>query len=384
MAADFCCRQRFPRRPSVAGPPARPKGKTMAAEILFVDDSKLALQCSKDLFLSKGITILTACDAAQALELFKLHEIAVVVSDNHMPGMSGLDFLSALRTISPDTVKVLMSAYVDLPTALAAINNSEVYRYLLKPWNDEEILDVVKEGLRRYRLAHTIRREDESVLRSLAQTIELKDPSTKGHCDRVAVYALMIADAMGIPKETQRQIKFGSWLHDCGKIGVSEFILNSTGRLTDPEFETMKMHTYWGADVAEKAHLSEVARNIIHHHHERYDGTGYPDGLSGEAIPIETRIVSAADIYDALTMDRPYRKGYPCSEARDMVRALSGTSLDPEIVKVFVAVIPDGPLPCSEDLSVRNDLIAAEKEISISALGLGSGHGIDFRAKTIS
>jgi len=339
----------------------------MAAEILFVDDDKLILKCSKDLFRSRGIDILTANDATQALELFEKHEIAVVVSDNMMPGMSGLEFLSKLGSISPDTVKVLISAYVDLPTALAAINNTEVFRYLLKPWNNEEILEVVKEGLRRYRMIHTIRREDESVLRSLAQTIELKDPSTKGHCDRVAVYALMIADAMGIPKETQRQIKYGSWLHDCGKIGVSEIILNGTGSLTETEFETMKMHTCWGADVAEKAHLSEVARNIIQYHHERYDGTGYPAGLCGESIPLETRIVSVADVYDALTMDRPYRKGYPDAEAREMIRSLSGESLDPEIVKVFFAVVPAGQLPSSEELSRRNDLVAAEKEATIAA-----------------
>ncbi|HBG05578.1 MAG: two-component system response regulator [Geobacteraceae bacterium GWC2_58_44] len=339
----------------------------MAAEILFVDDNQLILQCSKDLFHAKGINILTASDAAEALELFKHHEIAVVVSDNMMPGMTGLEFLSMLRTVSPDTVKVLISSYVDLPTALAAINTTEVFRYLLKPWNNDEILEVVKEGLRRYRTIHTIRREDESVLRSLAQTIELKDPSTKGHCDRVAVYALMIAKAMGITKETQRQIKYGSWLHDCGKIGVSEMILNGTGTLTDLEFETMKMHTFWGADVAEKAHLSEVARNIIQYHHERYDGTGYPSGLRGEAIPLETRIVSVADIYDALTMDRPYRKGYPDAEAREMIRSLSGEALDPEIVKVFFAVVPPGPLPCSEELSPRNDLVAAEMEAVISS-----------------
>jgi response regulator RpfG family c-di-GMP phosphodiesterase len=340
----------------------------MAAEILFVDDSRLTLQCSRDLFLSKGITILTANDAAEALELFKLHEIAVVVSDNQMPGMSGLDFLSELRTVSPDTVKVLISAYVDLATALAAINSSEVYRYLLKPWKDREILDVVQEGVRRYRLIHTIRREDESVLRSLAQTIELKDPSTKGHCDRVAVYAQIIAEAMRIPKEAQRQIKYGSWLHDCGKIGVPEAILNCTGRLTDLEFETMKMHTCWGADVAEKAHLSEITRDIIHHHHERYDGTGYPAGLRGEAIPVETRIVSVADVYDALTMDRPYRKGYPYPEARAMVRALSGTSLDPEIVEVFQAFVPDGPLSGSEEPSARNSLLDAQEELTIPTL----------------
>ena len=334
----------------------------MAAEILFVDDSTLVLQVSTDLFLSKGIKILTASDAAEALELFKDHEIAVVVSDNQMPGMSGLDFLSKLRSVSPDTVKVLISSYVDLPTALSAINSSEVFRYLLKPWKDEEILEVVKEGMRRYRMIHTIRREDEAVLRSLAQTIELKDPSTKGHCDRVAVYALMIADAMRIPKETQRQIKYGSWLHDCGKIGVSEFILNGTGILTEVERETMKMHTFWGADLAEKAHLSEVARNIIHYHHERYDGTGYPTGLRGEAIPIETRIVSVADVYDALTMDRPYRKGYPYHEARKMIRTLSGESLDPDVVRVFLEVVPEGPLPSSDELC------AASSDITLPTL----------------
>jgi putative two-component system response regulator len=340
----------------------------MAAEILFVDDDNLILRFSRDLFLSKGLSILTASDAEEALELFKEHEIAVVVSDNQMPGMCGLDFLAKVGTISPDTVKVLISAFVDLPTALAAINTTEVFRYLLKPWKNEEILEVVKEGLKRYRMIHTMRREDEAVLRSLAQTIELKDPRTKGHCDRVAVYALMIAEAMKIPKETQRQIKYGSWLHDCGKIGVSEFILNGTRELTDLEFETMKMHTFWGADVAEKAHLSDVARNIIRYHHERYDGNGYPEGLAADAIPLETRIVSVADIYDALTMDRSYRKGYPHAEARRMVLEMSGDALDPVIVDIFMNIVPDGPLPTTEDLSPRNDLVAAEKEATISSM----------------
>jgi len=340
----------------------------MTAEILFVDDCKLTLHCSRDLFLSRGIEILTASDAAQALELFKRHEIAVVVSDNQMPGMSGLEFLSRLRSVSPDTVKVLVSAHVDLPTALAAINGSEVYRCLLKPWKDEEILEVVREGVRRYRLTHAMRREDDSVLLSLGQTIELKDPSTKGHCDRVAVYALMIAEAMRIPKETRRQIKFGSWLHDCGKIGVSETILNCARRLTDLEFETMKMHTSWGADLAEKAQLSAVARNIIKHHHERYDGAGYPAAIGGEAIPVETRIVSVADVYDAITMDRPYRKGFPYPVAREMLRDMSGSSLDPEIVALFLAIVPDGPLPHGEGVSARIDPREAHEEMAIASL----------------
>ncbi|GFO63024.1 HD-GYP domain-containing protein [Geomonas paludis] len=322
----------------------------MAAEVLFVDDNKLILQASVDLFRSQGIDLLTATNAAEALELFRHHEIAVVVSDNRMPGMSGLDFLSELRRLSPDTVKVLISAYVDLATALAAINNSEVFRYLLKPWKQQEILDVVQEGLRRYQTVQAMRREDEAVLRSLAQTIELKDPNTKGHCDRVAVYALLIAEAMGLPKETLRQIKYGSWLHDCGKIGISEVILNGSGRLNEDEFKTMKLHTDWGADLAEKARLSEVAKNIIRHHHEKFDGTGYPLGLKGEAIPLEARIVAVADIYDALTTDRSYRGRFLESEAREMVRSMSGAALDPSILEVFLQVVPAGPLPSSEEV----------------------------------
>ncbi|MBJ6799560.1 HD-GYP domain-containing protein [Geomonas propionica] len=322
----------------------------MAAEVLFVDDNKLILETSLDLFRSHGIDLITAENAAEALELFRHHEIAVVVSDNRMPGMSGLDFLSRLRQISPDTVKVLISSYVDLATALTAINSSEVFRYLLKPWKNQEILEVVQEGLRRYRTVQAMRREDEAVLRSLAQTIELKDPNTKGHCDRVAVYALLIAEAMGLSKDTLRQIKYGSWLHDCGKIGVSELILNGSGRLNEDEFKTMKLHTDWGADLAEKARLSEVAKNIIRHHHEKYDGTGYPMGLKGEAIPLEARIVAVADIYDALTTDRSYRDRFLETEALDMVRAMSGEALDPEVVEVFLKVVPEGALPSSEEV----------------------------------
>jgi len=311
----------------------------MNETVLFVDDNRLILESSKDLLTSRGITILTANNAEEALALFHQQEIEVVVSDNCMPGMNGLELLSSLRELSPDTVKILMSAHADLASALAAINRSEVFRYILKPWQDEEIVGVVEEGINRYRLNLSMRIEDENILRSLAQTIELKDPSTKGHCDRVAVYALMIAEALQIPKEIQRQIKYGSWLHDCGKIGISEIILNGNGRLTDEEFETMKKHAFWGAEVAAKANLSELTRNIILCHHERFDGTGYPSGISGTGIPREARIVAVADIYDALTMDRSYRNGYTHAEAIDMMRTMRGNALDPEIVDIFLSVI---------------------------------------------
>jgi putative nucleotidyltransferase with HDIG domain len=232
-----------------------------------------------------------------------------------------------------------MSAYTNLSNVLAAINRSEVYRYVVKPWQDEEMTNAVYEGLKRYRFLHAMRREDEDVLHSLAQTIELKDPSTKGHCDRVAVYALMIAERHGLTREVQREIKYGSWLHDCGKIGVSETILNRPGSLSEDQYETMKNHSSWGAEVAAKANLSEIARNIIHYHHERFDGSGYPSGLKGTDIPLEARIVSVADVFDALASDRCYREGYSRQESMEILATMSGDALDPHLVNMFLEIV---------------------------------------------
>ncbi|HWI41757.1 MAG TPA: HD domain-containing phosphohydrolase [Verrucomicrobiae bacterium] len=319
-----------------------------SASVLFVDDNVLILQAAQDLLVSSGIDVTTAVSAEEALRLVRLKEFAVVVSDNYMPGISGLEFLALLRELSEDTVKILITAYADLPSALAAINRSEVFRYIMKPWDDKELVETVREGLRRYRILRTLRQEDEGVLWSLAQAIELKDPSTRGHCDRVAVYAERIAEFLGLPRETLRQIRYGSWLHDCGKIGVSERILNGSERLTPQEFEVVKMHSSWGVDVATKANLSAVVCNIIQYHHERFDGTGYPQGLAGNDIPLEARVVAVADVYDALTTDRPYRRSCPEEETLETLRSMRGTALDPHVVDAFVCLMRSGRIPVAE------------------------------------
>lgn len=325
----------------------------MKESVLFVDDNRLTLETIKGLLGDcDDFRLLTAGSAVEALKIISKEEIAVVVSDNIMPVITGLDFLSSLKKISPDTVKVLMSGYADLASALAAINRSEVYRYILKPWKDYELIATVRDALSRYRLTQAMNRDDEDVLLSLAQTIELKDPLTRGHCDRVAVYATLIAERFGLPRPVVREIKYGSWLHDCGKIGVPELILNDPGDLSNDQYETMKQHSYWGADVAAKANLSEMARNIIHFHHERYDGTGYPSGLKGEEIPLEARIVSVADVFDALTSDRPYRKSFSLDETIANISAMSGESLDPQFVEIFLDILrerDDFPLSTAAD-----------------------------------
>ncbi|MCD6570075.1 MAG: HD domain-containing protein [Deltaproteobacteria bacterium] len=311
----------------------------MPEAVLFVDDEEHILNAVERLFVDSDIRILKAINGEDAIKLMKSQDVAVLVSDNMMPGMKGTTLLSKAKGISPDTVRILMTAYADLPTAIDAINRCEVFRFVVKPWENDVLIKVVEDSINRYKLIHSLREADEATLLSLAQTIELKDPYTRGHCDRVAGYALMIADALDLPEETKVQIKYGSWLHDCGKIGVPEEILRNGGSLNEEEWEIIKNHPVWGADVARQAHLSEVVVNIILYHHERYDGKGYPSGIKDKDIPLEARIVAVADTYDALTTDRPYSKAYSMEKAIDILESMKGENLDPEVMEVFLSLL---------------------------------------------
>ncbi len=313
----------------------------MQEHILFVDDEEFILDIAESIFAEEGIEILTAKSGQEALEKVKKYEIAVLVSDNHMPGMMGIDLLSRVKILSPDTVKILMTGFADLETAIDAINKVEVFRFIVKPWENTQLVELIKDALERYRLIKSIIKGDESTMLSLVHALELKDPYTKGHSVRVAQYALMIAEDMHISEENRAAIRNGSWLHDCGKIGVSENILNNEGPLDDAEMHIVRNHPMWGAEVARQARLSGVIVNIILSHHERYDGKGYPSGLRGDTIPIEARIVAVADIYDALTTERPYRKAYSVDKALEMLDSMKGNVLDPEIVDIFSCHIGD-------------------------------------------
>ncbi len=307
--------------------------------VLLVDDERNILNSIERLFSEDDLSILKAGNAEEALELVRNRNIAVLVSDNHMPGMKGIDLLSTVRTVSPDVVRILMTAYADLPTAIEAINRGEVFRFIVKPWDDDDFIRTVKEGIDRFRIVRALKRADEATLLSLARTIELKDKYTKGHCDRVASYAVAIAGALNLPGETVRDIRYGGWLHDCGKIGIPGSILNKPGALDDDEFDLIKKHPAWGADVARQAQLSQVIVNIILHHHERFDGKGYPSGIGGTDIPVEARIVAVADVFDALTSDRSYRKAYSMKKGMEIIRSMRGSSFDPEIADLLPLLI---------------------------------------------
>lgn len=306
--------------------------------VLFVDDELSILHAMERTFQESGLRVLTANSAEEALQILESSELAVIVSDNLMPGMNGIELLTRIRILSPNTVRVMMTAYADLKMAVDAINKSEVFRFVTKPWANDDLISVVNEGITRYQVVRDLKEGDETRFRSIAQAIELKDPYTRGHCDRVAEYAVSLAEALGLSGALVRDIRFGGWLHDCGKIGIPEVILNYEGRLQAEQYELVKQHPIWGSEVARQACMSPTVINIILYHHERFDGKGYPVGLKGDQIPIEARIVAIADVLDAQYSDRPYRKAYTGQEVLENLREMTGGFFDPRLMEIFMPI----------------------------------------------
>lgn len=173
-------------------------------------------------------------------------------------------------------------------------------------------------------------------LQMMAQAVDLKDPYTSRHSQRVAIYAVRIARALGLPEEEVEKIRLGALMHDIGKIGISGRIIRKPGRLTPEERQSMERHSSVGADIIAPLEIVGEAAEMVRHHHEHWDGSGYPDGLKGEAIPLGSRIILVADAFDALITDRPYRQGASRVQALDVIRSHAGTQFDPRIVSVLV------------------------------------------------
>lgn len=325
----------------------------MSDTVLFVDDEEQILNSIDGIFSKTDVTVIKAESAREALEIVNQRKIAVIVSDNQMPEMTGIDLLSKIRDISPDTLKILITDPSDLATAVDAINKGELFRFVLKPWDNKFFVKTVQEAVSRYNLIHIIQHGDEAALLSVAREVELKDPFTSGHAERVALYATKLAELFGLPEEIKKTVKHGSYLHDCGKMRVPEKILNKNGRLNKDEYEIIKNHPRWGADIAIHAALSEGIINIIHHHHERFDGSGYPSGMKGYEIPFEAQVVAIADVYDALTRDRCYRTRFSDEKAVEILLLMRGNVFNPEIIDKFIynclQPMDRGPSPDSRD-----------------------------------
>ncbi|MEW6325686.1 MAG: HD domain-containing phosphohydrolase, partial [Nitrospirota bacterium] len=189
------------------------------------------------------------------------------------------------------------------------------------------------------RLFEDLQRTHFEAMKALAQAIEAKDHYTRGHCDRTVEYAMAIAEQLGLPEEERQALRYAAFLHDVGKIGIHESILAKEGRLTEEEYRLMQNHPSMGAEIIKGVEFLRPVVPLVYHHQERFDGKGYPAGLSGEKIPLGARIVAVLDTFDAMTSDRPYRKAMSLSLAISELRRCAGTQFDPKVVEAFIAVL---------------------------------------------
>jgi HD-GYP domain-containing protein (c-di-GMP phosphodiesterase class II) len=310
--------------------------------ILCVFGDPEVLQSVEGLFPDRRYEVLTAVSGQEAISLLsRSGPVQVVLAGYGIRETEGGEYLGEVRSRWPDAVRIGLTRDVDPAAAASAVGGGRVYKFLTWPSDGEEARAVVDSALDRFRLVRALRGGDEAVLHSTAQEVELRDPYTQGHCDRVATYALSIASVLGLPEGTRRDLRYGSWLHDCGKIGVPETILNHPGKLSPEQFAIVRNHPVWGAEVARLAWLRPEVADILLHHHERFDGHGYPAGAKGREIPLGARIVGVADVFDAVSTDRPYAMGYDREEAIRVVGVLRGAALDPELVDALFASFPE-------------------------------------------
>lgn len=312
----------------------------------------------------------TAQNGAKGVEIFQHHNIGVVLSDQRMPHMDGVTFLEKIREINPDAVRLLLTGYSSRANAIEAINRSGVFMYLTKPWNTDELRTVIDRAFTHYRLKMENKRlleltqsQNES-LRSLnlhledlvtertselhtavrtgilmlSHAAEAKDDVTGGHILRIAELTEKTCLTMGMNPMEAEEIGFFSIMHDVGKIHIPDFILQKKGKLTEEEYRIMKNHTVAGEKIIGESKFYAIARQVARHHHERWDGSGYPDCLSGEQIPLTARIVAVVDVFDALTNERPYKKAWPKDRALEEIASLSGKMFDPSVVDAFLAM----------------------------------------------
>jgi len=310
-----------------------------ATRVLCVDGDPVLLRSLVDFLAADGHEVLAALSGTEGITLLSgSGPVHAVLAGFRTAAGERPGFLAEARRLSPASVRIGLSRETDASDT-PGVDDGLVFKTLSVPADGEAARAAVGNAMERFRLVEALRGKDDEVLRSVAQEVELRDAYTQGHCDRVADVALKIAPALGLPGEATAALRRGAWLHDCGKIGVPEAILNHPGKLSPEQFEIVKRHARWGAEVARDAGLPDAVVDILLRHHERFGGGGYPGGVSGHGIPLAARIVAVADAFDAATADRSYARGYGREEAMRVMGVMRGGAFDPEVVDALFGVL---------------------------------------------
>jgi cyclic di-GMP phosphodiesterase len=329
------------------------------SRILIVDDEPEITAILFDLFAGQ-YDCTTASSAEEALEQLASREYELVVSDITMPGiMNGLDMIPHVKSMRPNTVVVMISGMQTVESAIGALRLGS-FDYVMKPFDLRQVEAVVKRALEHQELIVAKQRYEDhleelveqrtaeldqalnsledayrSTLRALTAALETRDLETSGHSERVVTYSLRLGREYGLDGKHIKALEFGSLLHDIGKIGVPDSILRKPAKLTDEEWVLMRQHPMHGQQILRGIEFLEGAARVVAQHHEKWDGSGYPLGLSGDDIDLNARIFAVADAFDAITSDRVYRKGKPYQAAAQELEDWAGKQFDPKVVEAF-------------------------------------------------
>ena len=357
------------------------EAKNNASNILIVDD-EIGPRESLRMVLKPNYNVYTVENGYAAIQMIQQVEMDVLTLDLKMPGMNGIETLKEIRMLSPDVMVIIITGYGTLKTAIEAIRYG-VFDYIPKPFNVPEILSIIDKSIQRRKLNLKVKEvlgncfnqqllkepvvndsllpeEDKAVTdckwddinlsdtqsclefaKVLAYTLEEKDPYTSGHSERVCYYSDFISKRLSLSPKERSELQIASYLHDIGKIGISNRFINKKGTLTATDWAVIKQHTRKSIELLVPLNLSSNIISYIQHHHERYDGTGYPDGLAGEKIPLGARIIAISDSYDSMTSDRPYRKPLTNGDAKSELLKNAGKQFDPKLVALFLDVLKE-------------------------------------------
>ena len=331
--------------------------------VLVVDDEEPIRNALRKYLKQQQFEVYTAGSGDEALQQLRLHKVALMLSDIRMPGTSGVDLVPQALEIEPELAILMLTAVNDATSAALCMQRGAM-DYLTKPIELADLGRAVQRALKRremllenrelnqwlkeevttrtaelQRERHRLERVSTATLEALVNALEAKDPYLRGHSARVADLSANIAAELQLPEDEVERVRMAGRLHDLGKIGTRESVVNKEGPLTPEEFEHVTQHVIIGAQIlAPLTHLGDVV-SMVRSHHERWDGTGYPEALRGEEIPLGGRVIAAAEVFDALTTSRPYQEKMTPEQAVERLADLSGTVLDPRVFEALMSIV---------------------------------------------
>ncbi len=322
-------------------------------KIIAVDDEE-GIVDSLSVFLKRsGYDLTGVTDPMEAIELVKKEHFDLMILDFIMTPIHGDKVVEEIRKFNKELYILLLTGHKDLAPPLETIRKLDIQGYCEKSDKFDQLLLLIESGIKSIEqmneikrindeLSNTIEKLEKAYLDSietLRYTVEAKDPYTRGHSDRVSRYSVLIGKYLGLSEEDLKTLKIGGLFHDIGKIGIPDSILLKESKLTDDEYSEIKNHPSIGAHILCNAEAFKDIIPIVKHHHERFDGRGYPGKLKGEDIPYFARIAAVADTFDAMTSRRTYRDSLPLDVVKEEIKDCSGTQFDPEIAKVFLDIL---------------------------------------------